>query len=480
MPLSSELISQFVKVTKDEKRDKQENTVYGTVVNYGGSKYVRLDGSELLTPVTMTVDAEAGERVTVRLKNHTATVTGNITSPAARVETVKVVVDSVTGMEEIIAETVTAEVLDVERARITALEADNLTIHDKVNANKADIEVLKAGIVDVDYLDADYAQFKTMTAENFSAVNADIESLETRKLDATAASSTYATITNLEASNALINELQTNKLSATDIEGLYANIDFSNISKATMASFYANSGLIQNAIIGEATISGRLMGVSISGDLIEAGTIIADKLVVQGEDGLYYALNTDGVTVEANQTSYNSLNGNIILAHSITASKIMVDDLVSFGATIGGFKITSSSIYSGVKESVSNTTRGIYFDNSGQAAFGNSTNYIKFYENSEGSYKLDISADSILFNNSGTMQSVSSAITRIETIASEAKSMSSVARVTANDAKTVANNVKTDVASLTIRVEEAESNIQAVSKLIKDLDNRVKVLEIGG
>ena len=414
----------------------------------------------------MTVDAEAGERVTVRLKNHTATVTGNITSPSARVETVKVIVDNVTGIEEIIADTVTSETLNIERARITALEADNVTIHDEINANKADIEILKSGLVDVDYLDADYAQFKTMTAENFSAVNADIESLETRKLDATAASSTYATITNLEAANALINELQTNKLSATDIEGLYANIDFSNISKATMSSFYVNSGLIQNAVIGEATISGRLMGVSISGDLIEEGTIIAQKLVVQGEDGLFYSLNTDGMTVEANQTSYNSLNGNIILANSITASKITVEDLVSFGATIGGFKITDNSLYSGVKENVANTTRGIYLDNIGQASFGDSNNYIKFYENSNGDYVLDISADSISFNNSGTMQSISSVITKIETTANEAKSMSSVARVTANDAKTTAN--------------EAKTLANTALNLIQDLDNRVKALEMGG
>ena len=134
MPLSSDLVSQFAKITKDNKRTKTETTVYGTIVDYSDSKYVRLDGSDLLTPVTMTVDAKAGERVTVRLKNHTATVTGNITSPAARVETVKVVVDSVTDVENILANTVTTEALNVERARITALEADNVTINNKVTA----------------------------------------------------------------------------------------------------------------------------------------------------------------------------------------------------------------------------------------------------------------------------------------------------------------------------------------------------------
>lgn len=457
MPLSSDLVSQFVKITKDNKRTKTETTVYGTIVNYSGSKYVRLDGSDLLTPVTMTVDAEAGERVTVRLKNHTATVTGNITSPAARVETVKVVVDSVTDVENIVANTVTTEVLNVERARITALEADNVTINNKVTANSADIEILKAGLVDVDYLDADYAQFKIMTADKFTALDGTIGTLQTGKLDATTASATYATIANLEATNANITTLQTTKLSASDIEGLYANIDFSNISKATMGQFYANSGLIQNVIVGDATISGRLIGVTISGDLIEAGTIIADRLVIQGEDGLYYALNTDGMTVEAQQTTYNSINGQLIQAHSITASKITVSDLVAFGATIGGFHISNDSLYSGVKSSPTNTTRGIYLDKDGQAAFGNASNFIKFYDDANGVYKLEISADTIKFNNSGTMESVATAISTVKTTADNANSIASVARVNANDAKTAANEAQTATETLDGKVTDLQN-----------------------
>ena len=65
-------------------------------------------------------------------------------------------------------------------------------------------------------------------------------------------------------------------------------------------------------------------------------------MVVKGSDGLYYKLNTDGSTVESEQTEYNSLNGSVITAKSITATKISVDDLVAFGATIGGFNITKS------------------------------------------------------------------------------------------------------------------------------------------
>ena len=82
MDLSNDLISQFVKITNDDKKKNSESTVYGTVVEYNGEMYVKIDGSDLLTPVETTADFKPDERVTVMIKNHSATVTGNITSPA--------------------------------------------------------------------------------------------------------------------------------------------------------------------------------------------------------------------------------------------------------------------------------------------------------------------------------------------------------------------------------------------------------------
>lgn len=96
MNLSSDLITQLVKVTgKTAKPTKTETTVYGTIREYDGAKYVQLDGSDLLTPVSTTTDMLDGERVTVMIKNHAATVTGNITSPAARTDDVLTLGDGV-------------------------------------------------------------------------------------------------------------------------------------------------------------------------------------------------------------------------------------------------------------------------------------------------------------------------------------------------------------------------------------------------
>lgn len=93
MPLSSELVSKFAKLASNKPKEEKESTVYGTTVIQNGNKYVKLDGSELLTPASFTTNIADGERVTVLIKNHMAIVTGNITSPAARTSEVEEVGD---------------------------------------------------------------------------------------------------------------------------------------------------------------------------------------------------------------------------------------------------------------------------------------------------------------------------------------------------------------------------------------------------
>ena len=402
MGLSSDLISNFAKVTKKENKKKSEATVSGTVVIYGNITYVKFDGSDLLTPVSLTSEVKDGDRVNVLVKNHTATVTGNISSPSASVATVEEIGGRVREFEKVIANKADIEELNATKATVDNLVANNVQINDRLTANEGYISDLQADNVIIN--------------NKLTAAEADIKKLDTEKLNADAADIKYATIENLNATNAEIYNLKstygdfvvvvTDKLDAHDavinsLESNYANIDFSNIGEAAMENFYAKSGLIEDVTIDNATITGKLVGVTISGDLIEGNTIVAEKLVIKGEDGLYYKLNTDGVSIEAEQTEYNSLNGSVIMAKSVTAEKISVSDLVAFGATIGGFHISYDSIYSGVKESVGNTTRGIYMDNDGQIAFGDSNDYIKYYKDQNGNYKLDISAESLTFSSSG-------------------------------------------------------------------------------
>ena len=282
------------------------------------------------------------------------------------------------------------EDLDVVKENVETLVADNATINSKLTANEASINSLVAKDAEIDgKLTAQDASIKKLDAEKLSAEDANltyatIESL--KATDATIAniSGDYAsfkdtTTETLKAQTADIVDLKANKLSATDADFRYANIDFTNIGKAAMEYFYAQSGLIKDVTVGDQTITGELVGVTIKGDLIEGNTIVADKLVIKGDDGLYYKLNTDGSTVEKEQTDYNSLKGSLIQAKSITAEKISVNDLVAFDATIAGFSITDSALYSGAKASATNGTRGIYLGKDGQVSFGDGQNYIMYF-----------------------------------------------------------------------------------------------------
>ena len=407
MPLSTDLISQFVKVTKSEPKESKESTAYGTTVEYNGSTYVKLDGSDLLTPIVTTADVKSGERVTVMIKDHTATVTGNISSPAARTGDVKDLGNKISEFEIVIADKVSVAQLEAEIARIDSLVADNVTIKERLTASEAEIDTLIAdNVVINEKLTAHDASIENLEAtkidaEIVEAKYATIESLEATDAKFNNLESTYATIVSLNAQKARIDDLDAKKLSAEQADLKYANIDFTNIGKAAIENFYATSGIIKDLVIGDQTVTGKLVGVTIVGDLIEGGTVKADKLVVLGSDGLYYKLNTDGVSTTTEQTEYNSLNGSIITANTITADKINVKDLVAFDATIGGFNISDNAIYSGAKTTIGNTTNGIYMDKDGQIAVGNGTSYLKYYKDTDGSYKLVISAESMMFSATG-------------------------------------------------------------------------------
>ena len=503
MDLSRNIIKRYVQVASPEKITSNSETVYGTVVNEGETLYVKIDGSDILTPVSSTIDIKANDRVLVLVKNHEATVIGSPSSPTARLEELNKLGTEVTKFKAVATSDLIAARADIDKlkandaeitGRLTANEGyiDNLTTE---NTNiKGQLTAYKA---DIENLSADHADFKKVTAKDFKAVNASIENLNTKN----------ATIEGtLNAHNASIDNLTTTVFDAETGKVKFADIDFANIGEAAVEKFYAVSGIIQNLTLETGVVVKELVGVKIKGDLIEVNTIQADKLVVKGSDGFYYKLNIEGGATATEQVSeedlQNGLSGSIIVAKSITANQIAVDDLVAFGATIGGFHIVGNSlsygiteedidvinahfenltsitakyenmeainaeienlkaryadfdritaedvevlnvdienlrtaftnetsisaedlnaanseidnlkaynasftysplpgsIYSGVKSSVDNTTKGVYLDSDGKFSFGDSDNFIKFYEDQNGAYKLEISADSILF-----------------------------------------------------------------------------------
>lgn len=433
MPLSENLKDQFAKmVNADNPKENTDNTVYGTVKVYSdGTKAVVLDGSNIATPFETVTDAEDGDRVTVTIRNHKAVVTGNLSSPAARTDTVKTNSEKIGEFNTVLSNKVDTDELDAQVGRIDTLESDNATIKQKLTASEGQFKEIKTKQLEVEEkVTAAEAEIKTIKSDKIDATVVESEYTKTKVFDALAGTvgtlngdfSNFKNTTTekLDAHKADIDELNTKKLNSEDADLKYANINFTNIGTAAMQYFYAQSGLIKDVVVGDQTITGELIGVTIKGDLIEGNTIVAEKLVIKGEDGLYYKLNTDGITTEAEQTDYNSINGQVIRAKSVTASKIDVKDLVAFDATIAGFKIDDNAIHSIGKESATSGVRGIYLGKDGQMAVGDGNHYIKYYKDTDGSFKLAISAESMEFS-SGT--SVKDAIDNINNKVDDIKSI---------------------------------------------------------
>lgn len=392
MDLSSSLISEFVKATNDDTQKSSETTVNGTVTISNGTTYVKLDGSDLMTPVSTTTDVQNGERVTVLIKDHTAMVTGNISSPSARTGDVKDVKDAVSNLDTLVAKKADITELNAQNAKISDLEADNATINGTLKAQQAVIDDLDATYVKTETLEANYVKTATLEAD-------------------------YVKTKTLEANYTKTDTLEANYIKTATADIKYANIDFSNINEAAVKKIFSDSGIIKDLVVQDGNITGELVGVTIKGDLIEGNSIKADKLVVLGSDGLYYKLNVNALgetTASSDEKYQNGLDGSVIVAKSLTAEKVNVSDLVAFGATIGGFNITESSLYSGVKTTALNTTRGIYLDRDGQLSVGDASNYLRYYKADDGSYKLEISADSMIFRSGSGTTSVQDAIDTLE------------------------------------------------------------------
>lgn len=452
MALSYDLLSQFAKLVSTPAKTSTESTVYGTVVDENGSKYVRLDGSEVLIPLSdSSVDVKADERVSATIKDHTLTVTGNISSPAGRnsdVVDVKnagiLLADRVQTAEASITKlkTDTAEIGDLKTAtaQIQELVAQKADIKD-LTAAVGRIDTLESTQITTDILDAKYAKITDL-----NAINADISELEAGKASVEQLQARDAEIANLKIKDAAIENLVAEKASVeqlnaanaeivnlktkdAEIEGLvakkadieqlnaidatiknlnanYADIDFSNINMAAVEELFTKSGIINNLTVGDTSITGELVGVTIRGDRIIGGTVTADKLVVKGSDGLYYKLNVEAGGISAEEAPTDSLHGSVITAKSITAEKVSVKDLVAFGATIGGFHITDKAIHSGAKGSVdADSIRGVYLDSEGQFAVGDEKNFFKYYYDiTDGKYKLEIAADQFKLSTGKTLE----------------------------------------------------------------------------
>ncbi len=336
MSIDRSILSEFIKATNDNKETKQTQ-LYGTVVTQGNSKCVKIDGSEIVTPVRSITDIKDDERVMVSIKDHMATVTGNMSNPSVgndRVESAEGKID-----------------------RFDHLFAGNITA-DNIAAGSITTDKLLAGSITTDKLMAE-----CITSDKISANSIESKHIKTNVIEAEHIKAGVINAEHITSGTITADKIQSGTITADKIQS---------------GTITAGSGIIADGAIGSAQIS------KIDAAKIEAGTIDTSKVTIQGSNGHLRLKGNrmqvfDGVGTQAKErVSVGDINGdgsifglrvrgadgqtilldeNGVKSEGITDGSI-TNDKISEDANIDGAKLNINSVVSKINEDGTETIQG--------------------------------------------------------------------------------------------------------------------------
>lgn len=339
MGLSYDLISEFVKITNDKKEKPKEGTVYATIVGSGDAKYVKIDGSDLLTPMDTTTDIEDGERVTVMIKDHKATVTGNITSPSVSSSTVNTVVGNAVGdnfsivnsqIENLVAKDSYLENAYVQNSQVVNSKIENLeaadsrienSVVENFNVINGVVQDLRATTADIEILHADFAEIKTLINGNLTSDNILAFKITADKVTVEDAFIKDAMVDTISAAKINAGRINTNIVSIGSEDG-------GMLITGSTQQFTDKNGKVRIQI-----------GKDASGDF---------TFILYGEDGRGQIINQNGITATA------------------IGDGLIVDGMINNNANISGDKLNISSVITNINNDNSTTIQSSKIHLNGQ------------------------------------------------------------------------------------------------------------------
>lgn len=200
----------------------------------------------------------------------------------------------------------------------------------------------KAKVTDLEATNAEISSLKTEKANvaDLNAATAEINTLKTNKASVADLTAATGRITDLEADTASLGQAVAEKASITDLNATNAevstlkadkaDVDLLNVVKATIENLLVRGGIITDSLSGvEINATKFLTGVTIIGDVIKAGTLQADRIILTGENGLIYELNVNAGNLTASQLTQEqykqALDGSVLVASSITTDKLAAE-----------------------------------------------------------------------------------------------------------------------------------------------------------
>ena len=225
-------------------------------------------------------------------------------------------------------------------ARLTGAVDGGLLVAESVTAG-----AIRAGSITAEKLAAG-----SVTAGKIAAGAVTAEELDAVTVDARVATIARAEIASAEIDGARIADasILTAKIQDAAITG--AKIGNAAIGTAKIALGAITAALIATGAIGTAQIAdGSITDakiVSLNADVITAGTLSVERLLLKGADGLFLAINATDEGLTAQQLSEeeyeNRISGTVLVAKSVTAEKIAAETIT--GNEIAAGAITSEKI----------------------------------------------------------------------------------------------------------------------------------------
>ena len=356
MSIDRSILSEFIKATNDNKETKQTQ-LYGTVVTQGNSKCVKIDGSEIVTPVRSITDIKDDERVMVSIKDHMATVTGNMTNPSVGNDRVESAEGKIDRFDHLFAGNITTE--NIAAGSITA---------DKILAGSITTDKLMAESIIADKIAANAIESKHIKADTIESSHIKADTIESSHIKANTIESDH-----IQSNTINSNHINSNTINSDHI--VAGSITSENIATGTIT---AGSGIIAEGAIGSAQIS------SLDVAKLESGTIDTSKIYIAGADGHLqlkgnrlqvfdgfgdravervsvgdvngdgskFGLRVRGVDGETILLDENGVTSEGITDGSITNNKISDD------ANIDGAKLNINSVVSKINEDGTETIQG--------------------------------------------------------------------------------------------------------------------------
>ena len=348
MDLSRSILKNFANtVSPSEKSDKQM-FARGTAKIIGEEKYVQLDGSEYLTPISELSDVQNDDRIFVTIENHTATVLGNFTYPIPRTA-------------------IAAQERAESSVKYTELESKvgefNYVKTDALEAQYVKTEVLEAQYVKTEVLEAQYVKTEVLEAQYVKTEILEANYIKANQLDAAVGNFGYIKTNQIDSTVGNFGYIKTVNVDANFASAVVANIKEGAITSALIKDL--DAAKITNLSIDTTKVT--VFSDSENGySKWEDNTLIfKDKNIVRvqiGEDasGNYnlYIWDKDGkLMFDAGGLTENGLT-----------TKIIKDDMIKDDASISAGKLNIKSLFETINNDGSHSIKSnkIYLDEKNQ------------------------------------------------------------------------------------------------------------------